>query len=163
MDESRISGQEPKCRALNLRSAAWQSRMAVLALVLGAASAGQLTASTDGQLSTMPLGEYICELPGDVTGPAGLRVPEEDFTVVTASSYRASGSLGSYLLTGEQLTMTGGPHRGKRYKRLSSGFVRMLDADGKAGDLRCVRRKPNNSQAQTGTPVARRLTSDSGV
>ncbi len=93
----------------------------------------------------MPIGDYICELPGDVTGPAGLHVPGEDFTVVNASSYRAGGAMGSYLLTGEQLTMTDGPHRGKRYKRLSDGFVRMLDAEGKPGNLRCVRRKPNNS------------------
>jgi hypothetical protein len=95
-------------------------------------------------LRTMPIGDYFCELPGDATGPAGVRVPEEDFTIVTASSYRADGAMGSYLLTGEHLAMTGGPRRGKRYHRQSEGFLRMLDARGLPGDLRCVRRKPNN-------------------
>ncbi len=107
--------------------------------------AGPLAAAPGGDLETLPIGNYLCELPGDATGPAGLRVPEEDFTVVTASSYRAGGAMGSYLLAGENLTMTGGPHRGKRYKRQSTGFVRKLDADGQPGDLRCVRSKPNNS------------------
>lgn len=93
----------------------------------------------------MPAGDYRCELPGDATGPAGMRVPDEDFTVVTASSYRAGGAMGSYLLAGDNLTMTGGPHRGKRYRRVSQGFVRLLGADGQPGELRCVRRKPNNS------------------
>ena len=153
MGKSRMTGHEPKCRALSARSAAWQSRLArialafaaVLAAAISAASPAPLSAAPGGELDTLPIGDYICELPGNVIGPAGLRVPEEDFTVVTASSYRAGGVLGSYLLTGEQLTMTGGPHRGKRYKRLSTGFVRKLDAAGTPGDLRCVRRNPNNS------------------
>ena len=145
MGKSRIFDQKPKCRALSARSAAWQSRAATVALVLAAVSATPLAAAPGGELDTMPIGDYICELPGDVTGPAGLRVPDEDFTVVNASSYRAGGEMGSYLLIGEQLTMTGGPYRGKRYQRQSAGFVRMLDAEGKAGNLRCVRRKPNNS------------------
>ena len=135
-----ISGLEPKCRALSLRSRAWQSRLALLAVLL----AGPLAATPGGDLETMPAGDYVCELPGDATGPAGVHVPAEDFTVVTASSYRAGGMMGSYLLAGSDLTMTGGPHQGKRYKRQSTGFVRKLDAEGKPGDLRCVRRKPNN-------------------
>ncbi len=143
MDKRRIPGHVPKSRALSAGRAAWQSWS--LAALATAAVASAALAAPGGDLDTLPAGDYICELPGDVTGPAGLRVPDEDFTVVTASSYRAGGAMGSYLLTGEQLTMTGGPHRGKRYKRLSEGFVRLLDAQGKPGELRCVRRKPNNS------------------
>ena len=71
-----------------------------------------VSAAPGGELETLPIGDYLCELPGDVTGPAGLRAPSEDFTVVTASSYRAGGAMGSYLLAGTDLTMTGGPHRG---------------------------------------------------
>ena len=136
-----FSGQEPKCRALSVAGRAWQSRLAALGLLLAA----PLAAAPGGDLETMPIGDYVCELPGDATGPAGLRVAGEDFAIVTASSYRAGGAMGSYLLTGEDLTMTGGPHRGKRYKRMSQGFVRLIDASGNPGDLRCVRRKPNNS------------------
>jgi hypothetical protein len=136
-----FSGQAPKCRALSVRRAAWQSGLAAALLSF----AGPLSATPGGELGTMPRGEYICELPGDATGPAGIRVPAQDFSVVTASSYRAGGSMGSYLLTGDQLIMTSGPHLGKRYKRVSQGFVRLLDAQGRPGDVRCVRRKPNNA------------------
>ena len=122
-----------------------QSRLAPRLMAFALVWAGPLAAAPGGDLETLPIGNYLCELPGDATGPAGLRVPEEDFTVVTASSYRAGGAMGSYLLAGENLTMTGGPHRGKRYKRMSQGFVRLIDASGNPGDLRCVRRKPNNS------------------
>ncbi len=114
-------------------------------MAFGLLLAAPLAAAPGGDLETLPIGDYQCELPGDVTGPAGLRVPDEDFTVVNASSYSAGGAMGSYLLAGENLTMTGGPLRGKRYKRMSAGFVRLIDAAGKPGDLRCVRRKPNNS------------------
>lgn len=93
----------------------------------------------------MPIGDYACELPGDATGAAGLRQPAEDFAVVNASSYRAAGAMGSYLLSGDRLTMTSGPHRGKRFHRMSDGFLRRMGADGEDSSLRCVRRKRNNS------------------
>ena len=115
----------------------------VIALVM--LSAGAAGATPGGDMETMPIGDYVCELPGDATGPAGVHVPGEDFTVVTASSYRSGDAMGSYLLAGDQLTMTSGPLQGKRYRRQSEGFVRKLDDQGKPGDLRCVRRKRNNS------------------
>lgn len=140
------SSRSPEWRALSLRSAFWQLRD----LAGGAAIALALTTTAalavpGGDIATLPIGDYICELPGDAAGPAGRHVPEEDFAVVTASSYRARGSLGSYLLTGERLVMTSGVHRGKRYHRLSDGFLRKLGPDGKDSQLRCVRRKRNNS------------------
>ena len=128
-------------RALSAGGGLWQSRVAAIALLLAAPAA----AAPGGEIATMPRGDYVCELPGDATGPAGKPVPEEDFTIVTASSYRAGGAMGSYLLTGDRLTMTGGLHRGKRYHRLSEGFVRLIGPDGQDSDLRCVRRKRNNS------------------
>jgi hypothetical protein len=133
-------GQGLEMRALSAGGRFRQAQVAALALLMAA----PLAATPGGEIDTMPLGDYICELPGDATGPAGHRVPDEDFSVVTASSYRAGDVLGSYLLVGEQLTMTSGPHVGKRYKRQSGGFVRKLDAQGKASDLRCVLRKRNN-------------------
>jgi hypothetical protein len=128
-------------RASSVRVAVWQSRALVLALVLAAPA----TAAPGGDIDTMPIGSYVCELPGDATGPAGRRVAEEDFTIVTASSYRAGGSMGSYLLTGNRLAMTSGSHQGKQYQRQSDGFVRMIGADGQPGELRCVRQTRNNS------------------
>ena len=133
-------------RALSLRGPCWQLRD----LVLGTGAALALLATPalavpGGDIATLPIGDYICETPGDAAGPAGKHVPHEDFDVVTASSYRALGTLGSYLLTGKHLVMTSGVHRGKRYHRLSDGFLRRIGPDGKDSQLRCVRRKRNNS------------------
>ena len=141
MNRSRNAGQTPESRALSAGNCFRQAGAIALALLL----AGPATAAPGGDMETMPIGDYICELPGDATGSAGIHVPGEDFTVVTASSYRAGDAMGSYLLTGGQLTMTGGPLQGKRYKRQSEGFVRKLDDQGMPSELRCVRRKRNNS------------------
>lgn len=140
MRKSRFPGQEPKSRAL---SAGWPVRQAQ-AVAIALLLAAPLAAAPGGEINTMPLGDYICELPGDATGPAGLVVPNENFSVVTASSYRAGAAMGSYLLIGEQLTMTGGPHQGKRYHRQSESFIRKLDEAGNPSELRCVLRKRNN-------------------
>ena len=102
-------------------------------------------AAPGGGIDTMPIGDYVCELPGDANGPAGRRASNEDFTVVNSSSYRSKGAMGSYLLTGDRLAMTSGPHRGKRYHRVSNGFLRLIGADGQDGTLRCVKRKRNNT------------------
>ena len=142
MGKSRISQRG----ALSVHRRFLQSRAAVPMLctiaLLGAAPAA---AVPGGEIGTMPIGTYICELPGDATGPVGRHQPDEDFAIVNASSYRTKGSMGSYLLTGDELTMTSGQHQGKRYRRESNGFLRLIDPDGAAGDLRCVRRKRNNS------------------
>ena len=106
-----------------------------------------LAAATGGDIDTMAIGQYLCERPGDATGPVGRHVAEEDFTIVNASSYRAQGRMGSYLLTGDTLTMTSGPQVGKRYHRLTGSFLRRIGEDGKDTDLRCIRRRRNNSAA----------------
>ena len=95
----------------------------------------------------MGIGDYFCERPGDAAGPVGIRAPDDDFTIVNASSYRAQGRLGSYLLTGDTLAMTSGPQEGKRYHRLSSGFLRKIGSDGADTQLRCIIRRRNNSEA----------------
>ncbi len=110
-----------------------------------AIAAPPVAAAPGGDIATLPVGDYVCELPGDAAGLAGRHMPGEDFAVVTASSYRALGSLGSYLLTGDSLVMTRGVHKGKRYHRLSRGFLRRIGADGADSDLRCVLRRRNNS------------------
>jgi len=106
-----------------------------------------LSAATGGDIDTMAIGQYLCELPGDATGPVGKHMPGEDFAIVNASSYRAQGRMGSYLLTGEILAMTSGPQEGKRYHRLTNGFLRRVGDDGKDTELRCIRRRRNNSAA----------------
>ena len=98
-----------------------------------------------GEIGTLPLGRYVCERPGYVAGPSRHPAPEEDFTVVGASSYRTGGVRGSYLLTGKTVVMTSGPHEGKRYVRQSHGFLRLIGPDGQPGTLRCVLETRNNS------------------
>lgn len=110
--------------------------LATLAVSLSWAAPG--LAVPGGEIGTLEQGRYTCELPGDATGPAGRHVAEADFTVISASSYRSNGTLGSYLLTGDSVVMTNGPHRGQKFHRLSRGFLRQVAADGSDGPLRCV-------------------------
>ncbi len=108
------------------------------AATLAAFPAAPSGAVPGGEISTMPHGTYICELPGDAAGPWRIRKPEEDFTVIGASNYRVADSRGSYLLTGDLLTLTSGPFNGKRYHRQSYGFLRLIGEDGEPSKLRCV-------------------------
>lgn len=91
-----------------------------------------------GLIGTLPLGRYSCELPGDAGGPVRTPAAEFDFTVIHGSSYRAAGHRGSYLLTGDVVTMTGGKLKGLKLHRLSDGFLRRIEANGRDGELRCV-------------------------
>jgi hypothetical protein len=109
-------------------------------LLLGILCSGSAFAAPGDSLDTMNRGDYFCELPGDATGRAGFPVAEEAFTITTGSSYSTARGSGSYLLVGDRLTMTSGPKRGQKYKRLSDNFLRKLESDGSEGKLRCVRR-----------------------
>ncbi|MET1754884.1 hypothetical protein ABVV53_05335 [Novosphingobium sp. RD2P27] len=97
-----------------------------------------------GLIGTLPLGIYTCELPGDAGGPIRVAADEFDFTVVHGSSYRSGGDRGSYLLTGDLVTMTSGKLNGLKLHRISSGFLRRVEPDGTDGALRCVLGTPGN-------------------
>lgn len=117
-------------------------RLAIpLLLALGAPA----LAVPGGPIGQIPPGNFQCELPGDATGAVGLRVPDEDFAVVNANTYRTAKGRGTYLLTGDLLALTSGPKNGDRYRLISNNFLRKLGADGQDGSLRCVRRVVNNS------------------
>lgn len=108
-----------------------------------------------GEIDTLEIGRYVCELPGDALGPRGDLQPAEDFSVVFGSSYRANGVRGTYLLTGNEMVMTSGPRQGERYNRISPGFLRRQNADGSSGDLRCVIANRNNTfETDTTRPAA---------
>lgn len=96
-------------------------------------------ASAEGRLGTLPLGRYLCELPGDAAGLASRPVAGEWFDIVTASSYAAEGGAGTYLLTGDTVIFTRGPMRGARFERHSQRTLRRLDLAGELAKLRCVR------------------------
>jgi hypothetical protein len=107
--------------------------------------AGVAVAAPGGPIATLQLGDYVCELPGDAAGAAGIRQPQRAFSVLNASSYSASGRRGTYLLTGTLVQMTSGPKKGERFIKLSENFLRELDAAGQQTALRCVRQVVNNT------------------
>lgn len=150
-------GKSLKCRAETRRTRAlsaaranvqsWAGRSGVamvLGLLLTGAGAVDNTPPPFGELSTARRGDYVCEMPGDAMGLAGIHVPGEDFTILHASSYAADGQYGTYLLAGDTLTMTSGPRKGARYHRVSDNFLRKLAQDGSETALRCIRSVLNN-------------------
>lgn len=97
-----------------------------------------------GEIGVLQQGFYVCELPGDATGAAGIRQDAQDFSVHNGSRYSTPAGRGTYLLTGDLVQMTSGPKKDQQFRKLSNNFLRELDASGKETDLRCVRRVQNN-------------------
>lgn len=116
-----------------------------LPIILVILTAGPVLATTGGVIGTLQQGNYACELPGDATGPAGIRQDGQSFTVHNSSRYSTAAGRGTYLLTGNLVTMTSGPKKGQRFTRLSDNFLREVDGAGNETPLRCVRRVQNNS------------------
>ena len=151
MRKSEISGR----RGLSARIAGWQSGRGganprgmvrfAFPLMLAATLAGPAAAVPGGEIGTLAIGRYVCELPGDALAERGKPAPDADFRIIRGSSYRVGKVTGTYLLTGDQMVMTSGPHDGKRYRRLSQRFLRLQNRDGGDGDLRCVVAHRSNS------------------
>lgn len=91
-----------------------------------------------GRIGTLVPGRYVCEMPGDAAGEVGKPIPDFEFRVVNASSYKAGGVRGSYLRTGNRVLMTGGPLKGLRLRSITQGFLRRVAEDGSDGPMRCV-------------------------
>lgn len=108
--------------------------IAALAAVMLAAAAG----AQDGPM-TLPTGRYLCELPGDATGPASVKVEGAWFDIVNASAYVTEGGGGTYLLNGKTLVFTRGPLKGAKFERTGARALRRLEAQGQFAKLRCVR------------------------
>ena len=111
----------------------------VSSLVIALAAFAAPAASAQGPLATLPLGRYLCELPGDAAGPASRPVAGARFDIVNASSYVSEGGDGTYLLTGKQLVFTRGPLNGARFERTGPRALRRTDVGGPFAKLRCVR------------------------
>jgi hypothetical protein len=128
-----------KSRAASSTPASTPNRAILAAFALIAvAPSTPAGAVTGGELGTVELGRYVCELAGDASGPVGRHVPEADFSIVTTSSYRVDGRSGSYLRTGDRVVFTSGPRDGERYRWLRSGFLRRSEANGSDSPMRCV-------------------------
>lgn len=111
-----------------------------IALPLLAAALLATPALADGPIGTIARGDYICELPGDVTGSVGVEQPDEHFTIESASRYSSPQGDGTYLRRGDRVSMTSGPRNGTSYIIIGRDFLRKLDSDGTPSRLRCLRR-----------------------
>lgn len=110
-----------------------RTTLALIALV----AAAPLAAA--GPVETANRGTYSCEMPGDADGPAGIRVPEKDFRIRSASRYKSAQGNGVYLRKGDVIRFTSGPRSGEAYLVVGDNFMRELGPDGKPGRLRCIR------------------------
>ena len=95
-------------------------------------------AAAQGAIGTVERGSYVCELPGDAAGKAGIEQPQRNFTIESASRYSSPQGEGTYLRRGDVLTLTSGPRKGETFSVFSTGRLRLLE-DGRPGRLRCVR------------------------
>ena len=113
-------------------------------LCLGAAAAGLLglsaPAAAQEKIDTLDRGAYICELPGDASGRAGVEQALAGFNILSASRYSAPQGSGTYLRQGDRVAMTSGPRNGETYRVRGRNFLRKLDANGQPTRLRCLRR-----------------------
>jgi hypothetical protein len=90
-------------------------------------------------IGTIARGNYVCELPGNAAGAAGIAQPGESFSIESASRYSTAEGTGTYLRTGNRLQMTSGPRNGDAYQVINREFLRKLDQQGQPTSLRCVR------------------------
>jgi hypothetical protein len=95
-------------------------------------------ALAQGAIGTLERGAFVCELPGNAAGQAGIPQPARNFTIENAARYSSSQGSGTYLRRGNTLTFTSGPRQGESYQIASERFLRLIE-DGQPGRLRCVR------------------------
>lgn len=113
----------------------------VLALLTVATSA---SAVPGGKLTTLQLGDWTCEVPGDAT-VMPVAKPELSFRTVPDSSYIApDDTRGSYLRLAGDVTLTSGSFSGRRFVMDGEEIMRELGDGGKAPGIRCVHASPIN-------------------
>jgi hypothetical protein len=95
-------------------------------------------ALAQGAIGTLERGTFVCELPGDAAGQAGIAQPSRNFTIENAARYSSPQGGGTYLRRGNTLTFTSGPRQGESYRIASERFLRLVE-NGQPGRLRCVR------------------------
>jgi hypothetical protein len=110
------------------------------ALLLTALAAPQAQADQHGRLRVLPHGYWSCGLPGDALGTAFRADDDLSFTTIPNSSYEAQGGGGTYLLTGDRLTFTRGPLKGRKFLWESANRLRVATDGVERGRLICNRR-----------------------
>jgi hypothetical protein len=107
-------------------------------------------AAPGGLLRTLLKGYWVCETKGDAA-TAPTRLLPDSFRVIADSSYQTTnGEVGTYLLLGNDLVMTTGPFRTRKYILVGQGILHPLDTKGKRTTNRCVRQS-NASALEAGT------------
>ena len=112
-----------------------KTAVAFTALLLSA----PLLATTGGKLGTIARGSWVCEMPGNAGTERGIPVDGADFVVTPSSTYRTETGTGTYLRTGDTVTITSGPRNGERYRVASERMLWKLAADGTDEGMRCVK------------------------
>lgn len=112
-----------------------KTALAFTALLLAA----PVLATTGGKLGTIDRGSWVCEMPGDAGSERGIAVDGADFVITPSSTYRTETGTGTYLRTGDTVTMTSGPRKGERYRVASERMLWKLAADGSDEGMRCVK------------------------
>jgi hypothetical protein len=112
-----------------------KSVIALAALLLAA----PVLATTGGKLGTLDRGSWTCEMPGDAGTERGIPVDGADFVILPSSTYRTETGRGTYLRTGDTVTITSGPRNGERYRVASERMLWKLAADGSDEGMRCVK------------------------
>jgi hypothetical protein len=96
-------------------------------------------ATTGGKLGTLDRGSWTCEMPGDAGSERGIPVDGAEFVVTPSSTYRTETGSGTYLRTGDMVTITSGPRRGERYRVATERMLWKLAPDGSDEGMRCVK------------------------
>ena len=109
-----------------------------LSIVVLLAACAAVPVLAQGAIGTVDRGAYVCELPGDAAGRAGVVQSDQAFTIESASRYSSPQGEGTYLRRGDTLVLTSGPRQGESYAVLGTGFLRRIEG-GQPGRLRCVR------------------------
>lgn len=110
----------------------------ILPMILTAAAAVPAPIA-DGRIDVLLHGRYVCELPGDATGPASRPVKGAWFDVVNNSSYLSEGGGGTYLRTGDKVVFTRGPMKGAMFSVTGDRAIQRTDLSGELRAMRCVR------------------------
>lgn len=100
---------------------------------------GSAGAPASGMLGILRHGDWQCALPGDAGSEAFVALPQEGFSIGTASSYESPAGGGIYLMRGPEVVFTRGPKKDQRFRSLGENTLQKLNADGSLSKLICTR------------------------
>src|SRR5690349_19686765 len=92
-----------QCKPLRAKGKAMKAY--AIPILVGALLAPAM-ALAQGGIGTVERGTYVCELPGDAGGRAGVIQPAQALTIESASRYSAPQGSGTYLRRGDTLQLT---------------------------------------------------------